>query len=495
MPKNTEQKQIFSEIEYLETHRDKNLFIYNNIDLWPLVKFTVWCEFIHFQSNQNQQKISFMKHILINFIKPALILLRFIKLAFAKIGSQYNAEYISPNDSEIIFISRTNYLQVIEDGRLFDRIVDVLISQLSCSQKWTKYYFQSRSKIHSLYFSGRFFRNVPAQNLKVSSNLIQKMSTFAGDNGINAQSFVNHFSDNLKEFISWKHFGSNLFGQSTNLKTIYIGCWYSPAAMGLIAAARERGITVVDVQHGKQGRYHPMYIGWNYIPQPDGYAMVPNWFWCWGEPSRERILRSSPERKIHRSFVGGYPWISYYKEKIRANYNVLHYRNFNNCILLTLQPKISLNPEPIPNFIIDFLREENSESHIIIRRHPNSIGDIEYIKNRLKNIKKEFYDVDDGKINLLDYFTQITHHITAFSSCCYEASAFGVPTLLFGAAAIEDYAEEIKSGQFSWACGEKFDLSSWIKENKSCNRSQSFIETSVRKAAFIVQNHNFADVE
>ena len=32
--------------------------------------------------------------------------------------------------------------------------------------------------------------------------------------------------------------------------------------MGLIAAAKEQGIKVIDVQHGKQGSFQAMYSGW-----------------------------------------------------------------------------------------------------------------------------------------------------------------------------------------------------------------------------------------
>ena len=92
------------------------------------------------------------------------------------------------------------------------------------------------------------------------------------------------------------------------------------------------------------------------------------------------------------------------------------------------------------------------------------------------------YEIDDSVDNLYDSLSVVTHHITAYSSCCYEASVFGVPTLLFGADASSIYSDEIKNGLFTWTEGSFHDLALWLEKSNS--------ETQVRhdQNAYIVSS-------
>ena len=64
-----------------------------------------------------------------------------------------------------------------------------------------------------------------------------------------------------------------------------------------------------------------------------------------------------------------------------------------------------------------------------------------------------------------------THHITAYSSCCYEASAFGIRTLLYGVDAKSIYANEIERHVFDWIYGSSKDLEQWLEMNKHPNEN------------------------
>ena len=66
--------------------------------------------------------------------------------------------------------------------------------------------------------------------------------------------------------------------------------------MGLIAAAHLLGIKSVDIQHGKQGKYQPMYVAGKYRVR---ICVNADFFWCWGQKSVDHILSSSPNRKTH----------------------------------------------------------------------------------------------------------------------------------------------------------------------------------------------------
>src|SRR5690606_27571948 len=273
------------------------------------------------------------------------------------------------------------------------------------------------------------------------------------------------------------------------LRTIYLTSWYFPDMMGLTAAARQRGIRVVDVQHGEQGRHQAMYSGWYDIPPGADYLPMPDNFWCWGQPSCRHLLASAPDRQTHRPFVGGFPWLDYYRTRLAEGIAGRGAQaDGKRTVLVTMQPRHKANLEPIPDFLVDYLRSEPAQTRFIFRCHPNDTLGWEYCRQRLADIPPALFSVDTGKSNLYDQLLAATHHITAYSSCCYEASAFGVSTLLFGLDARAIYAEEIDSGEFAWTEGSTADLSAWLAAPASSPAGQqaatsgTYIESSLARA-------------
>ena len=258
--------------------------------------------------------------------------------------------------------------------------------------------------------------------------------------------------------------------------------------MALIAAARERGITTIDVQHGKQGKFQAMYCGWH-IPG-DGYELMPNIFWTWGKPSAEHILASSPDRSIHRPIVGGFPWLDFYSRHVSSeSISNPHFTTPVRRVLITVQPPQGKNLQPIPDFLLDYLSQHPSDVLFTFRCHPNDRNGQNYCSKRLSGLPRNLYTVEDGYGNLYDSLASSTHHITAYSSCCYEASAFGVPTLLFGEDAKAIYNDEIMKGFFSWTSGDARDLAFWLDKVKPGQdmRCSRYISSSLECTSSILR--------
>ena len=130
--------------------------------------------------------------------------------------------------------------------------------------------------------------------------------------------------------------------------------------------------------------------------------------------------------------------------------------------------------------MLKFLKNiKGNDIHFNFRIHPNDSRGIEYVKKRLEFICKDLYTIESSEVCLYDSFSNSTHHITACSSCCYEAQVFGLPSLLFGIEAREIYDYEIKNNIFTWTNGNMFDLEKWLKNNKSVSivESNSYIST------------------
>ena len=76
------------------------------------------------------------------------------------------------------------------------------------------------------------------------------------------------------------------FNKYPNIRSIFLNCWFSPELMAVIHEAKNRNIKTIDVQHGIQGKFHPMYSYWVKIKNYN-YKLVPDKFWCWDKFSKK----------------------------------------------------------------------------------------------------------------------------------------------------------------------------------------------------------------
>lgn len=456
----------FKLIVQIENSVDTNVFTWKNFNTWPLVRQILWFELT--STNQNRDKVK----------RNSLLfeIFRKIKGLAVVIFNLISTGKTNKNDTKI-FISRSVYLQRLPSGQYFDRIMDPIILSLEDRGVISKYYVsrtlkRSQLSIPSLIFKPSYlFLRINEFSVEQQS-VIQQISDISD---VSAKELLKKYKSNLNIFVQWFNGAKKILNNKINLEEIYLTSWYFPDMMGICAAANELGIKTIDVQHGKQGKYQAMYSGWTKIPE-DGYAVMPDRFWCWGQPSCNHILASSPKRRTHTPFIGGYPWINYYKE----NLTLIDSKISDNTIrvLVTIQPPQGGNTERIPDFIVDFLLSNQIEDiNFTFRIHPNDVEGRSYCLNRLSSISPDTYTMDFGKSNLYDAFMTSTHHITAYSSCCYEANVFSVPTLLFGSEAKDIYEDDIKSGIFVWTNGTVSDLKGWLcVEQKPKQKIGSYIE-------------------
>ena len=420
------------------------------IKVWPLVRQCLWFELTQVKGKAENTRA---------VVKAT----SFKQRVFDGVSAATSAFLSSPQasgDEATAFISRPLYLQALPNGVLFDRIVDPLAFCMPSNIIHSKYYVAKWPKRSRLYYSAALLRPGFQLSLKVSKEHRAALFHVACAAGIDPQQLLLRYAQSLRAFGGWYSEGQKFFEGRRHLKTLYVASWYFPDMMGLIAAAKEWGVKTLDLQHGKQGKFQAMYSGWR-IPD-EGYQMMPDVFWCWGMPSAKHILESSPNRKFHRPLVGGHPWLDYYRRHISSK-TAYGRRSTKKYVLVTIQPPQADNIEPIPDFLLDFLSDRPKNVYFIFRCHPNDKNGLEYCRGRLPEFASDLYEIDIGYSNLYDQMLTATHHITAFSSCCYEAEAFGIPTLLFGADAYALYKDEIESGSFSWTAGSARDLTLWLE--------------------------------
>ncbi len=431
----------------VEKSFDTSIITWNGLSTWPLLRKILWLKLISVNPTKTIEK-------------PSTIFFNFIKLIASSIYQKFKITKLN-KDSEKIFFSRPEYLQIINSDRYVDRIVDPIIESFSSSFSVTKYYFSNISNKKKLIHDySKFHHDVYIGIINLSQKEKRFLFEIQRFLKIDCLQLEKSYKKELRTFIGWYLSAKKVFKKNENLKEVYISCWYYPETMAICAAADELGIKSIDIQHGKQGKFQAMYSGWTKIPE-NGYALMPDRFWCWGKPSCDHILASSPKRKKHIPFIGGYPWIDYYKKNISTHNQKNSEKKIR--VLVTLQSIQGSNTQRIPDFFIEFLSNCNEEDiEFIFRLHPNDKEGYAYCNERLKLVNPVLYSIDTGVQNLYDVLKVVSHHVTAFSSCCYEASIFNVPTLLYGEESKEIYEDDIKNHIFTWVNSNEESLRAWL---------------------------------
>lgn len=476
----------------IESSLDVNGIQAEGVCLWPILRLCIWRQ-LAIDQNQEQPpaKISWWKSMqrLTMFLYKLLSKAKRLITYFFSISSQ-------KKHVEIVFLTRPVYLQKLSSGQFFDRMIDPLVSLIKNKKNVSKLCIGEGKKPKNLYFDFSYLApnelERPQVHPQFASSEIKKIAEIAD---LDESALLESFKRSCTHFFQWYNLGTKLFRKMPFLKHVYVTSWYFPDMMGLIAAAKDRNVNVTDLQHGQQGRYQIMYTWWAKIPS-DGYKLLPDKFWCWGQTSVDHIIQVNNNVQAHQAFVGGYPWIDYYKLHINENsLDASHSKEQSKHrlkVVFTLQPPSGEHQEPIPDFIVDFLMAHESSQGIsfTFRCHPNFKGCLQYIKDRLKSIGESQYVISRGDSLLYDDFLSATHHVTAFSSCCYEAEVFGIPTLLFGSDALENYEDEIKNNVFAWTPGEVSDFINWLNKRALTNPSNYVVSSLdlAKKQLFFSEN-------
>lgn len=223
--------------------------------------------------------------------------------------------------------------------------------------------------------------------------------------------------------------------------------------MALMWASKKLGIPTVDIQHCKQGKYHPMYTHWTKIPD-DGYELLPDFYWCWGEQSRYNIARWQPPGcRHHRPVVGGNRWLAKWTEGdgFSPSNDVETFlerlRRVEIVILVTLQP---IN-DPLPAHVLDAMQRSPSTWLWLVRLHPSQRGMREQVRALLERHGVHNFEIECAtRAPLYALLKQSDHHITCWSSVCYEALSFYVPTTIVHPIGLELYHDYIDQGIFTY---------------------------------------------
>eukprot|EP00210_Caulerpa_lentillifera_P009526 g9084.t1 len=265
------------------------------------------------------------------------------------------------------------------------------------------------------------------------------------------------------------------------------------AHYALIHAAKELGIMAVDLQHGVQAGWAPIYNHWQYIPR-GGYDLWPDIFWVWGEYDAEKLHSALGVPTI----VGGYPWLDRQRELIRetppkiftkvtakrlmleqiaeeklatakrvleqmeakeltadtlvlekataeetsADKWVLQQAALEEVVREVKIGLISLQDQPnFPNLFQQIIEKTSDRIVWVIRRHPK------HKSISLTQLKgKAFFDSSLDKTSFLTLIDEVDINLTECSTSVIDADYVGVPSVVVGRQGLENYEDFIEAG-------------------------------------------------
>ncbi len=445
-------REAIEHIALVEANASVNDAAALGIQLWPMVRRAVFGQLVH--PHRDVMKRHTLTWDVVRrraATRPVLSL-----EASPALGKRFQQD----PQHDLLFVSDDRYHSDRIGGKHFNRHIDPLIDLVDDERSWLKAEIVEKShavqkpRARDTLLLHRGPENVPDGEIKVRSGLI------VGFNEL--QSAVKRYSGiDLYEpfFVNQLVILNQLRRDWLELlmlvrpRLILMACYYSHPNLGMILAARSLGIPTVDVQHGKQGAYHAAYTHFTQTPE-DGYTLLPDVFFMWGEESARNITRHLPAGvRRPRCVVGGNAWTGAWKGQElcvpdkRTEEFYQHLQEYDKRILVTWQPKLARMPE----FLFEAMARAPENWIWLHRLHPlftNMAGGIQ--------AKLDEYNIVHAELKisttapLYGLLRRMNHHLSCFSSVVYESLSMGVPTAVLGEQGGELYRDYIEKDLFGY---------------------------------------------
>lgn len=238
----------------------------------------------------------------------------------------------------------------------------------------------------------------------------------------------------------------------TRPRAFFVVCFYGGETMAACLAARQLGIATVDIQHGAAGgsAYYP-YVGWKTLPR-DGYALLPDVFWCWTESDLEAVRRwSDASGGRHRAVVAGNQLLASWRDGVAPgmeDYDARVRRARGSRTGIDLLVTLNGFEDDAKLDRLAALCRDHRELVFWLRAHPSRPERRERVRAALARVGADAIVDEATDLPLYSLLRHVRVHATEISSTVIEAEAFGVPTVLFHPGEAKPYADIVARG---WA--------------------------------------------
>lgn len=480
----------------IEQQFDVNTVRYKELKVWPLVRLALWTKFQHPESDIARTPPLPHSGKATSFSKIAVPYINMVRIHQKQLEALRS---VAPID--IVFFSRLEDHADCFDDQFYNRHVDPMTDLVKNRYSYVKlelsgnpsskcprfeptvfidptYFLTKENLLESTYQSNL----LEQEQIEEFNSLRKVVVNLSGGVEINEYYFI--FQARLIE--KYQALFTDIL-ESLRPKAVFLVCYYYTIAMALVRACKALGITTVDIQHGKQGKYHGLYTHWTKIPE-DGYELLPDIFWVWGQESHENIQKWHPAGcQHHKPSIGGNRWLAKWSDgnglKLdrEADSFLNRLDDFDRVILVSLQPF----DRPLPDHLLEAMQRSPKRWLWLLRLHPLYKHQKSQVYALMSQLEINNFEVDSAtNLPLYALLQKSNHHLTVYSSVCYEALAFSVPTTILGDSGLRLYDDYIRQGLFNYADTADALLASIDKTYlpEQLKESVPYIETSQQAA-------------
>ncbi len=456
----------------IEKAMDVTAIRYKGVHLWPFVRMQLWQRLLHPQKYAPPAAIGLRRlaqKLSEGFFKPDFYA---PYLEHAKRHRSNLSQLAEYGNVDILLYSRDKEHEDVFGGRHYNRHIDPLIDLIKTRYTYLKFELITDQTEQTLprfeythFFDSLDYLKCDAQRSVIAA--FQDAGPMPGiEKGRQLTSLLAHTRFDLaltEEYLMMEserllHY-IRYFKELLTVarpRAVFMANYFDNIGMALIAACKSMGIATVDVQCDSQGRHHGMYSLWNTMPE-EGYEMLPDFFWCWGKPSVEHILRDQAPQQLQRqALIGGNRWLAKWiepdMEKLPLDNAVQklirQLDGYQKTILVTLQQE----DQRIPDIVIETMRKAPADWYWLIRLHPSNRNCIESSTQLLQDLRIENADIERAThYPLYLLMNHCQRHVTPWSSTAVEALRFNVPTVIVSPVGKMRYADHIQKGLFVYA--------------------------------------------
>jgi len=231
----------------------------------------------------------------------------------------------------------------------------------------------------------------------------------------------------------------------------FVNTYYSIEGMAFVLACRRLRVPVADLQHGLQGDHHVAYGRWLNLPN-NGYELLPDEFWVWGELERRAIDDWTPYRRTyHQPVITGNAWLELWRSESDpfVHHAVSEARRMRRadarrCVLVTLQWGL---PEEETLKLLRAIRMAPDDIQWWLRLHPLVAHDRRPIRSLIEQYGLRNVQIDGPTDLPLHALLKIIDvHVTHSSSTVIEACEFAVPSVVTSQDGAQFFQEQIAAG-------------------------------------------------
>jgi len=408
------------------------------VHIWPILKVIIYFNLFR---ESKVKKLGYHKPT-----GPKQILRKIWKGLYA----YYHLYFFKFKKSDYLFSGAPSH-RVNWEGKQFNRYFDPIIDYLKLKGESPYLFEYSKIDLRTVYNSKRVINLIdllPAFGIKNKSkrsyNHFDQLSNFSlflkeveSETGIKGRFLEIAILKRVDSVLHWARLFEFLINK-TQAKFTFGLCYYSNAMYGLNFASNKLGIRSFDMQHGLQGFLHPAYF-FNKVPFK-GFNVLPEYFWVW-EYSSYKNINNWTYDSIHKTILGGNPWIEY----INANKSLNMIKTVNKpMILYTLQP---LKPM-LPDYLIEVIKSTCEKYSWWLRLHPRmtklEIAEIEKIL--YKNNIQEHINIKQASNSPLPFLLNNCQlHISGSSGSIAEAAMMQTPSLIIDELGVNSFKDLIES--------------------------------------------------